>query len=120
MPVLFAAVCQEERGNYMNWGHLGSAVLGNLTHVVTLVELLRGKRKGKQKQDVAVDLFFAVLQSQDGKVARHLKHAEDEVRVLIDAFVALENKVGNYSDANEEAGPDGVSSFRVVEPTPTA
>ena len=103
----------------MNWGHLGAAVLGNLTHVVTLVELLRGKRRGKQKQDVAVDLFFAVLKSQDDNVARQLTHAEDEVRVLIDAFVALENKIGQYSEDGEESQPDGVSSFRVVEPDPT-
>ena len=102
----------------MNWGQLGAAVLGNLTHVVTLVELLRGKRKGKKKQDVAVDLFFAVLQSQDGNVASHLRFAEDEVRDLIDAFVALENKVGQFNGKLEENAPDGVSSFRVVEPDP--
>ena len=118
MPVLFVGDCLEERGNYMNWGQLGAAVLGNLTHVVTLVELLRGKRKGKQKQDVAVDLFFAVLQSQDGNVASHLKFAETEVRDLIDAFVALENKVGQFEGETSENIPDGVSSFRVVEPDP--
>lgn len=96
----------------MNWGQLGAAVLGNLTHVVSLVETIRGKRKGQSKQDLAVDLFFAVVAGQDGAVATHIQYAEEEVRDLITAFVSLENKLGQY----KSSAPDGISSFRVVDP----
>ena len=99
----------------MNWGQLGAAVLGNLTHVVTLVEAIRGRRRGKSKQDLAVDLFFAIVKGQDGNISEHIEYAEDEIRDLINAFVALENKLNRYPLVE----PDGVSNFRIVDSTDT-
>ena len=62
-----------------------------------------------------MDLFFAVVKGQEGNIAEHVEYAEDEIRDLINAFVALENKLGEFP--REEGEPDGVSNFRVVDPT---
>ena len=81
----------------MNWGQLGGAVIGNIASIVKLVEGVRGKREGVQKQNVAVDLFFALISSQEeNEVVDRIEHAEDEVRGVIDAVVALENKLRNF------------------------
>ena len=81
----------------MNWGQLGGAVIGNIASIVKLVEGVRGKREGVQKQNLAVDLFFALISSQEeNEVVDRIEHAEDEVRGVIDAVVALENKRRAY------------------------
>ena len=81
----------------MNWGQLGGAVIGNIASIVKLVEGVRGKREGAQKQNLAVDLFFALISSQEeNEVVDRIEHAEDEVRGVIDAVVALENKLRNF------------------------
>jgi len=81
----------------MNWGQLGGAVIGNIASIVKLVEGVRGKREGVQKQNLAVDLFFALISSQEeNEVVDRIEHAEDEVRGVIDAVVALENKLRNF------------------------
>ena len=81
----------------MNWGQLGGAVIGNIASIVKLVEGVRGKREGVQKQNLAVDLFFALIASQEeNEVVDRIEHAEDEVRGVIDAVVALENKLRAY------------------------
>ena len=81
----------------MNWGQLGGAVIGNIASIVKLVEGVRGKREGVQKQNLAVDLFFALISSQEeNEVVDRIEHAEDEVRGVIDAVVALENKLRAY------------------------
>ena len=81
----------------MNWGQLGGAVIGNIASIVKLVEGVRGKREGVQKQNLAVDLFFALISSQEeNEVVDRIEHAEDEVRGVIDVVVALENKLRNF------------------------
>ena len=81
----------------MNWGQLGGAVIGNIASIVKLVEGERGKREGVQKQNLAVDLFFALISSQEeNEGVDRIEHAEDEVRGVIDAVVALENKLRNF------------------------
>ena len=81
----------------MNWGHLGGAVIGYIASIVKLVEGVLGKREGVQKQNLAVDLFFALISSQEeNEVVDRIEHAEDEVRGVIDAVVALENKLRNF------------------------
>ena len=50
-----------------------------------------------QKQNLAVDLFFALVSSQEeNEVVDRIEHAEDEVRGVIDAVVALENKLRGF------------------------
>ena len=81
----------------MHWGQLGGAIIGNIASIVNLVEGIRGKREGVQKQNLAVDLFFAVIASQEeNDVVDRIEHAEDEVRGVIDAVVALENKLRGF------------------------
>ena len=81
----------------MNWGQLGGAIIGNIASSVKLVEGIRGKREGVQKQNLAVDLFFALVSSQEeNDVVDRIEHAEDEVRGVIDAVVALENKLRGF------------------------
>ena len=81
----------------MNWGQLGGAIIGNIASIVKLVEGFRGKREGVQKQNLAVDLFFALVSSQEeNEVVGRIAHAEDEVRGVIDAVVALENKLRGF------------------------
>ena len=81
----------------MNWGQLGGAIIGNIASIVKLVEGIRGKREGVQKQNLAVDLFFALIASQEeNDVVDRIEHAEDEVRGVIDAVVALENKLRGF------------------------
>ena len=78
----------------MNWGQLGGAVIGNIASIVKLVEGVLWKREGVQNQNLAVDLFFALISSQEeNEVVDRIEHAEDEVRGVIDAVVALENKL---------------------------
>lgn len=82
----------------MNWGQLGGAIIGNIASIVKLVEGIRGKREGVQKQNLAVDLFFALVSSQEeNDVVDRIEHAEDEVRGVIDAVVALENKLRGFN-----------------------
>ena len=72
-------------------------MIGNIASIVKLVEGVRGKREGVQKQNLAVDLFFALISSQEeNEVVDRIEHAEDEVRGVIDAVVALENKLRNF------------------------
>ena len=81
----------------MNWGQLGGAIIGNIASIVNLVEGIRGKREGVQKQNLAVDLFFALIASQEeNDVVDRIEHAEDEVRGVIDAVVALEHKLRGF------------------------
>ena len=81
----------------MNWRQLGGAIIGNIASIVNLVEGIRGKREGVQKQNLAVDLFFALIASQEeNAVVDRIEHAEDEVRGVIDAVVALENKLRGF------------------------
>ena len=81
----------------MNWSQLGGAIIGNIASIVNLVEGIRGKREGVQKQNLAVDLFFALIASQEeNDVVDRIEHAEDEVRGVIDAVVALEYKVRRF------------------------
>ena len=81
----------------MNWSQLGGAIIGNIASIVNLVEGIRGKREGVQKQNLAVDLFFALIASQEeNDVVDRIEHAEDEVRGVIDAVVALENKLRGF------------------------
>ena len=81
----------------MNWGQLGGAIIGNIASIVNLVEGIRGKREGVQKQNLAVDLFFALIASQEeNDVVDRIEHAEDEVRGVIDTVVALENKLRGF------------------------
>ena len=81
----------------MNWGQLGGAIIGNIASIVKLVEGIRGKREGVQKQNLAVDLFFALVSShEENEVVDRIEHAEDEVRGVIDAVVALENKLRGF------------------------
>ena len=81
----------------MNWGQLGGAIIGNIASIVKLVEGIRGKREGVHKQNLAVDLFFALVSSQEeNDVVDRIEHAEDEVRGVIDAVVALENKLRGF------------------------
>lgn len=72
-------------------------MIGNIASIVKLVEGIRGKREGVQKQNLAVDLFFALISSQEeNEVVDRIEHAEDEVRGVIDAVVALENKLRSF------------------------
>ena len=81
----------------MNWGQLGGAIIGNIASIVKLVEGIRGKREGVQKQNLAVDLFFALVSSQEeNEAVDRIEHAEDEGRGVIDAVVALENKLRSF------------------------
>ena len=81
----------------MNWSQLGGAIIGNIASIVNLVEGIRGKREGVQKQNLAVDLFFALIASQEeNDVVDRIEHAEDEVRGVIDAVVALEHKLRGF------------------------
>ena len=81
----------------MNWGRLGAAVIGNVPNIVRLVEGIRGRRAGVDKQNLAVDLFFSMIASQEeSNIVDRIEYAEDEVRGMINAFVALENKLSKY------------------------
>jgi hypothetical protein len=54
------------------------------------------------------------VKGQEGDISDHIEYAEDEIRGLINAFVALENKLNKYPPVNET-----VSNFRIVPSTDT-
>ncbi|MGB2711176.1 MAG: hypothetical protein WBC33_06630 [Conexibacter sp.] len=69
-------------------------VVRYILHAVDAVELLAGARRGREKQDAAVDVTRAMLAAAEAGADRDLlddADVEQATRGLVDAVVALQN-----------------------------
>ncbi len=80
----------------INWGKLAMGIVGHLPGMVRTVEVMKTSRSGSEKADLVMDLFFGVVESQDQNqagVLTQVENAEREIRDLVNAIVALNNKL---------------------------
>ena len=80
----------------MKWLQLGMKVFPYLVMAVQSVEKLAGAKKGKEKQDAAIDLIGTFLASLEGGLDKDLLDDGDvqiALRAAIDAYVALQNVI---------------------------
>lgn len=71
-------------------------LLGYVTKAVQAVELLAGARRGREKQDAAVDTVKAMLAAAEAGAGRDLLDDDEvdaAVRQTIDAYVALQSVI---------------------------
>lgn len=92
-----------------NWGEIGKAVtkiISVIPMVVNLVEKLSGDKKGKDKQNAAVDGiadFINTLEVTFGKELMDEVEFQEIIRSLIDDYVRAMNFAKKFKENLEDA-----------------
>ena len=83
----------------MKWINLGIILLPFIVSCVQAVEgFLTGSQRGEEKENAAVGMVHAILQTIEAGIDKDLLNDEDvnrAVRTCMQAFVALENVVAS-------------------------
>lgn len=88
-----------------DWLKVITKVVTIIPMVVNLVEKLAGDKKGKEKQDAAVDGIkdiVAGLEFTFGKEIVNEDKFQELVRQFIDTYVAMQNFASDYAKKSEK------------------
>lgn len=84
----------------LKWISLGVRLFPYIAMAVQAVEKLAGARRGKDKQDAAIEVLGASLEALDAGLGKDIfERAEVQaaLRALIDAYVQLQNVIARVN-----------------------